>query len=34
MRPVTTGMGLLLILCVGGLAVSQDLPPEMRRINT
>ena len=30
MRPVTTGMGLLLILCVGGLAVAQELPPEMR----
>ena len=29
MRPVTTWMGLLLILCVGGLAVAQALPPEI-----
>ena len=30
MRPVTTWMGLLLILSVGELAVAQELPPEIR----
>ena len=30
MRPVTTWMGLLMILCAVGLAVAQELPPEIQ----